>query len=55
MAGHAANRKSVTMSIRVPIWLHEQLIAKKSSTEETDSAVLIRAIVAFVAGGSDGG
>lgn len=55
MAGHAANKKSITLSVRVPIWLHELLLAKKTSPEESDSAVTIRAIEAFVVGDQDDG
>lgn len=46
------NTKSTTYSVRVPLWLHEEL-EKLRGAEETKSGITMRALVAFVAGGTD--
>jgi hypothetical protein len=54
MAGHNSNAKSTTYSTRVPLWLDEEVQKKKIDPEETNSAVVIRALIAFVTGETNG-
>ena len=48
------NTKSTTYSVRVPLWLHEEL-EKLRGPEETKSALTIRAFILLVASGTDAG
>lgn len=50
--GHNDNSKSTTYSVRVPLWLDEELQKKRVGDESTGELVR-RALVAFIAGGSD--
>lgn len=46
--GHHDNTKSTTVSVRVPLWLHEET-SKLKRGDESYSAVVVRALVALVA------